>query len=408
MQVDLVIICRRSVIAVMTAVIAAVTVVADAELAFPAIAADVVRGQAVTQAPPLDPAALYARGQAYQTGEKAPIDFERAAGYYATAALLGYPPAQFRFAAQLIGGVGVDRDLRSAAKWLFVAAANRSDSKVAAAARDMLKTLESSITAEDLATAEGEARQFKPTSDPIGAVETLSPSVRRAVALANLDPPPTVFELQRHLGVRFCAPPTVEAETGGGYVVKGYREHFRGTDRPAVDAEWVKRRRVATALTPLAPAICDYSRFVESLPAKARTLDVQVEDAEGHDLAGVAKGTILSVTLPAQDFSGIVSVDYLEHTGAIHHLVTSVQGRRSVLRRNESLTLSGPWGRGASRKQGRTLPDMVIVTVSEVPLYDKARPDPDNAAGYRDLLRQRLGEEDVDTRIYYRILPALP
>ena len=48
----MVIICRRSVIAVMTAVIAAVTVVADAELAFPAIAADVVRGQAVTQAPP--------------------------------------------------------------------------------------------------------------------------------------------------------------------------------------------------------------------------------------------------------------------------------------------------------------------------------------------------------------------
>ncbi len=358
--------------------------------------------------PPYDADSLFHRAYTYEIGDGVPVDFERAAGFYATSALLGHPPSQLRLAAFLIGGIGVDRDQAAAAEWLLIAISGQ-DAAAAADARAMLDGLLPSLAAADLEQAEARAQAFAPSQDPLAAAPRQPASVQRAITIANLGPRPTRAELEERLGVRFCGVPTIDQANDGGFVVRGYREAGEVSNFGDADRDWLKQRRIAAVLAQLSSPVCAYVAFIGGLPAPARSLKAEVTDALGVPVGPVSAGTEIMLTLPAQDFAGIVSVDYVSHTGEVYHLASPVQNHRAVLRRDASLTLGGP---GDGRKRWMVGPepgrDMVIVTVSEVPMYDQSRPSPENALSYLEFLQQRLSEPGVETRIYHEILHTVP
>jgi hypothetical protein len=354
-----------------------------------------------------DQAALFSQGKAYQSGDGAPLDLERAAGFFATSALKGHAPSQVYLATLLIGGIAVPQDHAEAAKWLLIA--EQADViESAATARAMLRVILPLLSVEARGLAKAEASAFTPQHDPLSAISALAPSVRHAVALVHNAVPPTHSDLVAKLGIEFCAAPQVEEAPGGGFLVRGYRNADAISPKGS-DNEWLNERRIGIALTPLSPDVCGFVALLSEQYPNRDKLDAVIREPSGKHINIAPEGTEIQAALRGQAWEGIVTVDYVRNKGQVYHLVSPVQSDLRILVDGQPLILGGPVDPANEWIVGPPFGhDLVIITASSAGLYTNTRPFEETAATYQPFLQERLDALGGFVRIYWKIINTVP
>jgi hypothetical protein len=113
-------------------------------------------------------------------------------------------------------------------------------------------------------------------------------------------------------------------------------------------------------------------------PASVRTKPARTELVEGESV-------ILDVSTPAYD--SYVNVDYFSFDGSVLHMVPSPRARANQAPPNYSATIGNPGNWVVAQPFGT---DLIVLLVTPVPLFDRMRPEAENARDYLQAVDNQL------------------
>ena len=349
-----------------------------------------------------DAEALFQLGNRYERADGVEHDIERAAQYLRLAAERGHHEAQYRLGLLYAGGLGLPKDLEQSYDWLKIAAAGEGRTALLAAA--LGEAVAPDLPPAALARAQQLAAQFQ----PVGGLPKLPEGAEPAGAGTPTSPDP-LSELTTLLSGAHCGEPALTRDQQGRMIAAGYRPDGGSAAPPDGDvAKLLEQRGVTLELTPLAPELCRVLDLIAAPAGKKEPApEVLLRDPKGMPKQVFRDQEYLVVELPPLPEARYAAVDYFVHDGSVVHMLPSLAYPRNRLSAGERLLLGEPGAAGQvwqiSPPFGR---DLLVVFMSERPLYAGKRPGVEPIDGYLDFLKPRLAGalRDGPIRIGYSVI----
>lgn len=382
--------------------------IAGCALAFALLAPGLAAGQDaadLTAATAGEADALYRLGDAYERADGVEQDFTVAASYMKLAAERGNATAQYRLGLYHAVGIGRPRDLVQSYKWLTIASANTSDVEAADLAAFYRDAVVSRMTEAEIAGARELAAAFAPVA---GAAELPEAAGGTEVAAMGGAAP----DILRKLAPRTnCGAVEVVPEAAGGYRLAGYVP--RGSAAPLSDeaAAYFASHDVALELTELEPGVCGVLNAVtKGAASMAGEPGIRLLDQRGEAKDTFREHDFLVVDLPGFDGDRFVAIDYFVHDGQVVHLLPNTSYPDNRMSAGVPRHLFDPAdGRRAWEVGPPFGRDLLVVFVSERPLYGGQRPLVESTTGYLSFLVDRLASTAPgdDIRVSYRVVATV-
>ncbi len=351
-----------------------------------------------------DPQALFELGTMYEQADGVGHDIERAAQYMRLAAERGHPEAQYRLGLLYAAGLGLPKDLERSYQWLTLAAAG--EGRIPLLAEALRETVAADLAPEAVTRAQDLAAHFQPTRE----LPKLPEAPGAQPIIAGVAPVSEPFaELSTLLPRTNCGAPTLTRDERGRLIAVGYRPAHESTNLEDGEiAQLIERRGVTLNLTPLEPQLCSVLDLIAAAPAKVEPpAEVVLSDAGGTPKQVFRNAEHLVVALPPIAEARYATIDYFVHDGSVVHMLPSraypdnrlPAGKRLVLGQpkagGQTWQISAPFGR-----------DLLVVFLSERPLYEGARAGVEPIDAYLEFLRQRLASTlpNDTVRVGYRVI----
>ena len=351
-----------------------------------------------------DPQALFELGNMYEQADTVGHDIERAAQYMRLAAERGHPEAQYRLGLLYAAGLGLPKDLERSYEWLTLAAAGEGRIPLLA---DALREVVGADLAPDAVT---HAQDLAARFQPIKEVPDLPAPPGAEPTVAGTAPAPEQFaQLSTLLPPTNCGTPVLTRDERGRLIAAGYRPAGASTSLDDGGmAALIEHRGATLDLTPLAPQLCTVLDLIAAAAAKVEPpAEVVLSDPTGTPKQVFRNAEYLVVEVPPIADARYAAVDYFVHDGSVVHMLPSRAYPHNQLSAGERLVLGEPKAHGQtfqiSAPFGR---DLLVVFLSERPLYEGERAGVEPIGDYLDFLRRRLAStlRNDTVRVGYRVI----